>query len=135
MYDISLAIEIAQGLRESIVPGTSEDYVKLYTDCWDNEPDNRPSMNRVVDELNAIIAKTNIDGYGQLKNNESKIQLDEQLIYLNSVNASSNLEIDTVSILQSFKSGLSSKRSVFQPGPDWTGTGYLYLGNLSSRLI
>ncbi|CAI2168611.1 15938_t:CDS:2 [Funneliformis geosporum] len=84
MYDISLAIEIAQGLRESIVPGTSEDYVKLYTDCWDNEPDNRPSMNIVVDELNAIIAKTNIDDYGQLKNNESKLQLDEQLIYLNS---------------------------------------------------
>ncbi|CAI2165718.1 8296_t:CDS:2 [Funneliformis geosporum] len=60
VYDIGLAIEISQGLRESIVSGTPEDYVKIYIDCWDNEPDNRPSMNKVIDELNAIITKANI---------------------------------------------------------------------------
>ncbi|CAI2173038.1 15024_t:CDS:2 [Funneliformis geosporum] len=34
MYDISLAIEIAQGLRERVY-------------YWDNEPDNRQSINKV----------------------------------------------------------------------------------------
>ena len=30
-YDIDLAIDILQGLRESIIPGTPEDYVNIYT--------------------------------------------------------------------------------------------------------
>ena len=30
-YDISLALEISQGLREAVVPDTPEDYVKIYT--------------------------------------------------------------------------------------------------------
>ena len=30
-YDVSLAVEISQGLRESVVPNTPEDYVKVYT--------------------------------------------------------------------------------------------------------
>ena len=30
-YDVSLAMEISQGLRETVVPNTSEDYVKIYT--------------------------------------------------------------------------------------------------------
>ena len=30
-YDVSLAMEIVQGLRESPVPNTPEDYVKVYT--------------------------------------------------------------------------------------------------------
>ncbi|CAI2171708.1 2863_t:CDS:2 [Funneliformis geosporum] len=35
-------------LRERIIPGTPEDYVNIYTGCcWDNEPDNRPSMDQV----------------------------------------------------------------------------------------
>ncbi|GBB95052.1 hypothetical protein RclHR1_24680002 [Rhizophagus clarus] len=55
-YDVSLAMEILQGLRESPVPNTPEDYVKIYTDCWDGEPDNRPTINQVITELKAIIA-------------------------------------------------------------------------------
>ncbi|RGB22662.1 kinase-like domain-containing protein [Rhizophagus diaphanus] len=30
-YDVSLALEIGQGLRETIIPDTPEDYVKIYT--------------------------------------------------------------------------------------------------------
>ncbi|CAI2193816.1 18863_t:CDS:2, partial [Funneliformis geosporum] len=47
-YDINLAVKISKGLRESIIPGTPERYVKFFTD-------NRPAMNKVVNELNAII--------------------------------------------------------------------------------
>ena len=30
-YDVSLAIQIAQGLRETVIPDTPVDYVKIYT--------------------------------------------------------------------------------------------------------
>ncbi|GBC04391.1 hypothetical protein RclHR1_05660006 [Rhizophagus clarus] len=55
--DIGLAIEISQGLRESIVPDTPHDYVRLYTECWDSEPDKRPSMQEVVRRLTTILQK------------------------------------------------------------------------------
>ncbi|GBC43022.2 kinase-like domain-containing protein [Rhizophagus irregularis DAOM 181602=DAOM 197198] len=54
-YDLGLAMEILHGLREKPIPNTSEDYIKIYTDCWNNEPDNRPTINQVVAKLNAII--------------------------------------------------------------------------------
>ncbi|RGB40293.1 kinase-like domain-containing protein [Rhizophagus diaphanus] len=57
-YDIDLAVEISQGLREKIIPGTPENYVKIYTHCWNGEPENRPTINQVVDELKSIITKT-----------------------------------------------------------------------------
>ena len=30
-YDIDLVLEISQGLREEVIPGTPENYVKIYT--------------------------------------------------------------------------------------------------------
>ncbi|CAB4477928.1 unnamed protein product [Rhizophagus irregularis] len=52
--------EISQGLREEPIPNTPENYIKIYTECWDGEPDKRPSINQVVERLKAIIAKINI---------------------------------------------------------------------------
>ncbi|CAB5337037.1 unnamed protein product [Rhizophagus irregularis] len=48
-------MEILQGLRENPIPNTPEDYVKIYTDCWNKEPDNRPTADQVVAKLNEII--------------------------------------------------------------------------------
>ncbi|POG63841.1 hypothetical protein GLOIN_2v522297 [Rhizophagus irregularis DAOM 181602=DAOM 197198] len=59
-YDVDLAIEISQGLREEPIPNTPEDYIKIYTECWNGEPDNRPTINQVVERLREIITKTNI---------------------------------------------------------------------------
>ncbi|RGB39550.1 kinase-like domain-containing protein [Rhizophagus diaphanus] len=50
-YDIGLAVEILQGLREKPIPNTPENYIKIYTDCWNGEPINRPNINQVVEEL------------------------------------------------------------------------------------
>ncbi|EXX56247.1 uncharacterized protein OCT59_003182 [Rhizophagus irregularis] len=58
-YDINLAVEISQGLREKIVPETPSDYVNLYTECWNSEPDNRPTMNQVVERLKLMIFVSN----------------------------------------------------------------------------
>ncbi|POG69856.1 kinase-like domain-containing protein [Rhizophagus irregularis DAOM 181602=DAOM 197198] len=45
-YDVCLAINIIQGLRETPIPDTPEDYKNVYTDCWNNEPDGRPTINQ-----------------------------------------------------------------------------------------
>ncbi|CAB4488077.1 unnamed protein product [Rhizophagus irregularis] len=37
------------GEREKPTPDTPEDYVKIYTECWDGEPDNRPTINQVME--------------------------------------------------------------------------------------
>ncbi|EXX57408.1 uncharacterized protein OCT59_024001 [Rhizophagus irregularis] len=59
-YDIGLAMEILQGLREKPITNTPDDYMKLYTDCWNNDPDDRPIINQVIATLDAIILKENI---------------------------------------------------------------------------
>ncbi|CAI2200626.1 10387_t:CDS:2, partial [Funneliformis geosporum] len=56
---------------ERTIPDTPDDYVNIYTGCWDNEPDNRPSMNQIVDKLNAIVSKTNITENYQVNNYKS----------------------------------------------------------------
>ncbi|CAB4438200.1 unnamed protein product [Rhizophagus irregularis] len=33
-------------LRENPIPNTPVDYIKIYTDCWNYEPDNRPTVNQ-----------------------------------------------------------------------------------------
>ncbi|GBB83353.1 hypothetical protein RclHR1_10080006, partial [Rhizophagus clarus] len=52
---VVLAMEISKGLREVPEPGTPEDYVKIYTECWDGEPDNRPTINQVMERLEVTI--------------------------------------------------------------------------------
>ncbi|POG65687.1 kinase-like domain-containing protein [Rhizophagus irregularis DAOM 181602=DAOM 197198] len=39
-YDGCLAVQIMQGHRETTVPYTPIEYVKLYTECWDDNPKN-----------------------------------------------------------------------------------------------
>ncbi|RGB39230.1 kinase-like domain-containing protein, partial [Rhizophagus diaphanus] len=53
-YDIDLALEISQGP----IPNTPENYIKIYIECWDIEPDNRPTINQVLKRLKPIITKT-----------------------------------------------------------------------------
>ncbi|GBC32762.2 hypothetical protein RIR_jg12158.t1 [Rhizophagus irregularis DAOM 181602=DAOM 197198] len=58
-YDVDLAIEISQGLREEPISNTPEDYIKIYTECWNGEPDNRPTINQATNSGN-FIAQSNI---------------------------------------------------------------------------
>ncbi|RGB31579.1 kinase-like domain-containing protein, partial [Rhizophagus diaphanus] len=60
LYDVSLIYDISQGFRETVVPDTPENYAKIYTECWDGEPDNRPTINQVVTWLNALIIKKDV---------------------------------------------------------------------------
>uniref|UniRef100_U9SL96 Protein kinase domain-containing protein n=1 Tax=Rhizophagus irregularis (strain DAOM 181602 / DAOM 197198 / MUCL 43194) TaxID=747089 RepID=U9SL96_RHIID len=74
-YDIGLAVDILQGLRETVVPDTPEEYIKIYTKCWDGEPDNRPTIYQVVDWLNAKIAKIDIIIENRQISNEQEANL------------------------------------------------------------
>ncbi|GBC27080.2 kinase-like domain-containing protein [Rhizophagus irregularis DAOM 181602=DAOM 197198] len=57
---LGLPIRISQGLRETPISNTPKDYEKLYTDCWNHEPDDRPIIQNVVARLEAIMTKYNI---------------------------------------------------------------------------
>ncbi|CAB4379452.1 unnamed protein product [Rhizophagus irregularis] len=70
--DNNLAIRILHGLREAPISDTPEDYIKLYTDCWNSELDNRPTINQVADKLKAI----------STKNNNCNINADVQLLVI-----------------------------------------------------
>ncbi|GBB83464.1 hypothetical protein RclHR1_01020005 [Rhizophagus clarus] len=62
-YDINLALRISKGLREKIVPGTPNYYSKLYTECWDNDPNNRPTTKQIVERLSEIINNDSDDNF------------------------------------------------------------------------
>src|SRR3954447_8904053 len=53
----------------------------MILECWDDEPDNRPAMNKVVEKLNAIITKTNKIKNDQISNENSNLQSSELQIF------------------------------------------------------
>ncbi|GET58675.1 kinase-like domain-containing protein [Rhizophagus irregularis DAOM 181602=DAOM 197198] len=113
-YDVGLIYDISQGHREIAVPDTPNKYVKIYTKCWDGEPDNRPTIFQVVDWLKAIITKTDIiienpqvsknqkfkEAPSSINNSESQGEL-SQLI--NNFNKMNTKEIDTTVLKKDLK--------------------------------
>ncbi|GET04524.1 kinase-like domain-containing protein [Rhizophagus clarus] len=75
-YDAGLAMRILQGHRETVVPNTSTDYSNIYTECWNSEPDNRPTMNQVVARLKEIIMRLNIIVNSQKPDNADESNID-----------------------------------------------------------
>ncbi|PKC10703.1 kinase-like protein [Rhizophagus irregularis] len=54
-YDANLAMDIMMGKREKIIGGTPAKYSDLYTACWKNDPNERPSIQQVVLCLKSMI--------------------------------------------------------------------------------
>src|SRR6059058_3878224 len=50
-YNYSLVIEIVNGRREREIPGTPADYCRLYIDCWNGNPSERPIIKEVYARL------------------------------------------------------------------------------------
>ncbi|GBB88071.1 hypothetical protein RclHR1_01460021 [Rhizophagus clarus] len=75
--DISLALEILHGLREEPIPNTPKHYLKIYADCWNHEPDNRPTISEVVAKLDSIILNQPSNEQCQIIQNFKKININE----------------------------------------------------------
>ncbi|GBC09434.1 hypothetical protein RclHR1_08860007 [Rhizophagus clarus] len=84
-YNIDLAKEIAQGLRESIVEDTPKEYSDIYTKSWDGDPDKRPTIQEVYMAMinyagHIIIKELKLD-HGLFMDDNS-IKLGEQPVVL-----------------------------------------------------
>ncbi|RIA96645.1 kinase-like domain-containing protein [Glomus cerebriforme] len=44
----ALGISITNGAREKTIPNTPKEYEILYKNCWDQEPNNRPTICKIV---------------------------------------------------------------------------------------
>ncbi|RUO95987.1 kinase-like domain-containing protein [Jimgerdemannia flammicorona] len=53
--DYMTPFRICQGERENPIEGTPEEYVKLYTQCWDGDPVKRPKMAEILARLAAMM--------------------------------------------------------------------------------
>ena len=47
------------GGRHDVVSGTPEEYKNLYTECWDNESEKRPTSQQCYDRLRNTLGKLN----------------------------------------------------------------------------
>ncbi|GBB99327.1 hypothetical protein RclHR1_03490009 [Rhizophagus clarus] len=52
-----LSLKICQGLREKSVKGTPMDYKRIYTSCWEVEPNSRPLIEEVLSQLESMSLK------------------------------------------------------------------------------
>src|SRR5436309_1650544 len=66
----------------------------LFLECWNSEPDDRPTINQVVSKLNAIISNTDI-----LLSSEQKFIIDTVEV---SENISSSLHGNLSQLIQNF---------------------------------
>ncbi|CAG8580605.1 4171_t:CDS:2 [Paraglomus occultum] len=51
-----------EGARDPPFPGTPEDYINLYSECWDEDPDKRPSCANVYERLKNCPQESSTDG-------------------------------------------------------------------------
>ncbi|RIB05621.1 kinase-like domain-containing protein, partial [Gigaspora rosea] len=56
---MALCFHVYQGNREDHIEGTPPQYIELYENCWDNDPDNRPEAKLIFDVLNQLIPDKN----------------------------------------------------------------------------
>ncbi|GBC18262.2 kinase-like domain-containing protein [Rhizophagus irregularis DAOM 181602=DAOM 197198] len=77
-YDVQLSIAIINGLREEIIDKTPVEYSNLYKECWKNEPNNRPNIQKVVLTLKAIISPKQDNTINENFSEESVIDSSEK---------------------------------------------------------
>ncbi|KAF0525242.1 kinase-like protein [Gigaspora margarita] len=86
---VVLCLHIAQGNREEPIEGTPPQYVDLYKQCWDNEPNKRPKMSEILEILNQLISGEDLS---QLITNEPLIENNESSS-LNHITPSASLNL------------------------------------------
>jgi serine/threonine protein kinase len=70
-HDCDLVLNIVNGMRPKIVPGTPSEYENLMKQCWDADPLKRPEIGTLWRKINEI------NLFYQIKSNESLMQPEE----------------------------------------------------------
>ncbi|POG58261.1 kinase-like domain-containing protein [Rhizophagus irregularis DAOM 181602=DAOM 197198] len=106
-HDYDLAMNIVNGIRPKIVPGTPLEYKNLMKQCWDADPLKRPNIKTLsgeIDKLN-LIYQTKSNDLIQLEENDS---LD--------INSSETYTIDDFDKVNNQKNSTSKLSSIFKVG-------------------
>ncbi|CAJ0876161.1 8324_t:CDS:2, partial [Entrophospora sp. SA101] len=90
----NLVVEIINGAREDIIPGTPEPYIELYTACWQADPGKRPQISQVTEALEKIVIGKTIQNAANITLSESNLMKNIENSSLNDSN-NSNLETDS----------------------------------------
>src|SRR5204862_326701 len=57
-----LSFKICGGLKEKSVNGTPTDYILIYTNCWQMDPDSRPLINQILSRLQSMSLEPVFEG-------------------------------------------------------------------------
>ncbi|RHZ46439.1 hypothetical protein Glove_621g60 [Diversispora epigaea] len=52
--ELDLIIYISQGNREDPIVGTPQDFINIYQDCWNLDPNQRPNIEKVMQDLEHV---------------------------------------------------------------------------------
>ncbi|GBB94902.1 hypothetical protein RclHR1_24370001 [Rhizophagus clarus] len=61
VHNFELALEIHNGHRPKVIEDTDPDYVNLMKKCWNNDPNERPTAEELILELNKLQSKYPIE--------------------------------------------------------------------------
>ncbi|CAG8788430.1 11230_t:CDS:2, partial [Dentiscutata erythropus] len=72
----TIILEISQNKREKIIANTPSDYANLVEKCWSSDPDQRPTLDQILIELENLSNKTTIEFITNenIKNNQQIAQ-------------------------------------------------------------
>uniref|UniRef100_U9T0J6 Serine-threonine/tyrosine-protein kinase catalytic domain-containing protein n=1 Tax=Rhizophagus irregularis (strain DAOM 181602 / DAOM 197198 / MUCL 43194) TaxID=747089 RepID=U9T0J6_RHIID len=73
-YNYDLAMEIVNGMRPKLIPGTPLEYKKLMEQCWDADPIKRPNADTLEVEIQKLLI------YFQNDQNNDQNEIKEQIV-------------------------------------------------------
>ncbi|RHZ86534.1 hypothetical protein Glove_50g61 [Diversispora epigaea] len=86
--EFDLISYIIKGNREIPIQGTSQNYVKIYQDCWNQNPDQRPDIEKVIQDLEHVeIIFESIENFKKYRKCKECQQANTGLKWCNSCNS------------------------------------------------
>ncbi|CAJ0632832.1 2173_t:CDS:2 [Entrophospora sp. SA101] len=76
-----LMLIITSGEREAIIKGTPRKYAEIYTACWQENPDLRPHIDQVMQDLNNVDITNTIEDIVNLTNQSNNELQNDDLLY------------------------------------------------------
>ncbi|CAG8617572.1 16670_t:CDS:2, partial [Dentiscutata heterogama] len=83
-----IPFKIAKRIREKIIDNTPLDYANLFKKCWDDEPDQRPSLDQVLDKLDKLSTEITVEFIiNHINSNNTSAALNPSNSYTNTSNS------------------------------------------------